>query len=125
MTQTFIDSIAEDAMLAFWAVVAKRFPDATSGDLSIERTVALTMTAHAAIREWVQNNVPTVPKGSGMPMATGNDNDLEEMLSHLDSAHVLLEEFGYFVALSQERDTIFACPMTTDGTAERDFDNPR
>jgi len=125
MTQTLIDSIAEDAMLAFWAVVAKRFPDATSGDLSIERTVALTITAEAAIREWVQNNVPTAPKGSGMPMATENEPDLDELLTHLDSAHVVLEGFGCFVALSQDRATIFDCPMKTDGTADRDSDNPR
>lgn len=124
MTQTLIDSIAEDAMLAFWAVVVKRFPDATSGDLSIERTIGLTMTAHAAIREWVQNNVPTVQKGSGMPMAIENEPDLDEMLSHLDSTHVVLEGFGCFVALSQDRATIFDCPMKTDGTADRDIDDP-
>lgn len=58
MTPTLIDTLAEDAMQAFWAVVAERFPEATTGDLSIERTIALEITAQAAIREWVQNNVP-------------------------------------------------------------------
>ena len=58
MTPKLIDALAEDAMQAFWAVVAERFPEATTGDLSIERTIALTITAQAAIREWVQNNVP-------------------------------------------------------------------
>jgi len=120
-----LDTIAEDAILAFWDVVGKHFPDATTGDLSIERTIALTITAEAAIREWVQNNVPTLPKENGMPTATGNDNDLEEMLSHLDNAHVVLEEFGCFVALSQDRATLFLCPMNADGTADRDIDNPR
>ena len=58
MKQSPIDSLAEDAMLAFWAVVAQRFPEATTGDLSVERTVALEMAATAAVRECVQNNVP-------------------------------------------------------------------
>ena len=58
MTPTLIDALAEDAMQAFWSVVAESFPEATTGDLSIERTIALTLTAQAAIREWVQNNVP-------------------------------------------------------------------
>ena len=123
MTPTLIDALAEDAMQAFWAVVADRFPDASTGDLSIERTIALTITAQAAIREWVQNNVPTVQNGSSMPTATRNETDLDEMLTHLDSTHIVLEGFGYFVALSQDRTTIFACPMNADGSPERDIDD--
>lgn len=55
---------------------------------------------------------------------TPHEAMLHERLTHLDSAHVVLEEFGCFVALSQDRATIFWCPMNTDGSPELDTDNP-
>jgi hypothetical protein len=55
-----IDSrpIATDALDAFWEVVASRFPDAKTGDLSPLRDQALTVAATDAIEEWIANNVP-------------------------------------------------------------------
>ncbi|MFL5241543.1 MAG: hypothetical protein ACJ8FY_05500 [Gemmataceae bacterium] len=58
------------------------------------------------------------------PTVTDAKAQLEEMLTHLDRAYVVLEEFGCFVALSQDRKTLFFCPMNTDGTSERDEDDP-
>ena len=59
------------------------------------------------------------------PTATNKDAKLSEMLTHLDRTYVVLEEFGCFVALSQDRATMFACPMNTDGIADRDMDDPQ
>ena len=58
MTQTAIDTVTNDALDAFWQVVVRRFPEATDGDLSIDRTIALDIAAKEAVREWVSNNVP-------------------------------------------------------------------
>lgn len=57
---------------------------------------------------------------SNRPTAKGNNAKLDEMLTHLDSTHVALKGFGCFVALSQDRQAIFTCPMNTDGTTDRD-----
>jgi hypothetical protein len=40
-------------------VIAQRFPNADSGDLSPGATFALSMAAEDAIREWIANNVAT------------------------------------------------------------------
>lgn len=58
MTNHEIESLTEEALDAFWAVVAKHFPGATSGDLSVETTLELHRLAGAAVKEWVQLNVP-------------------------------------------------------------------
>ena len=50
---------------AFWAAVAKEFPEATSGDLDPAITVALTQTMERAIRAWVEYNVTPEPNGRG------------------------------------------------------------
>lgn len=58
MSQTDIDTVTNDALDAFWQLVVRRFPEATDGDLSIDRTIALEIAAKEAVREWVWNNVP-------------------------------------------------------------------
>jgi hypothetical protein len=75
----------------------------------------------------MRNPVQTQQKGTTMsvhPTAIDKEAKLHEMLTHLDRTHVVLEQFGCFVALSQDRETLFACPMNTDGTADRDADDP-
>jgi len=54
-----IRDIVNEAEAAFWEVVLKHFPQAEKGDLSIDRTIRLTIAAQEAIEEWVENNVPT------------------------------------------------------------------
>lgn len=54
-----LESLVREADDAFWAVIARRFPTAKSGDLSPERTVALTDAAEQAVSEWIENNVNT------------------------------------------------------------------
>lgn len=56
-----LKSLADEALDAFWTTVAGHFPSATSGDLSIDRTLALQRVAELAIDEWIHNNVPPTP----------------------------------------------------------------
>jgi hypothetical protein len=54
--------LTHDAEHAFWQVIVQRFPQATTGELSIDRTCRLTVAAMNAIEEWVDNNVPSATK---------------------------------------------------------------
>jgi hypothetical protein len=54
-----LTSLTEQALEAFWEVIVRHYPQARTGDLSPERTIALDLAAEAAIQEWVRNNVPT------------------------------------------------------------------
>jgi hypothetical protein len=57
-----LHELTERAMNAFWQVIADRFPQATTGDLSIDRTVRLHVAVEEAVREWINNNaVPDDP----------------------------------------------------------------
>jgi hypothetical protein len=51
--------LANEALDAFWQVIVKHFPQATTGDLSPLATFHLDQTAEAAIKEWISNNVTT------------------------------------------------------------------
>lgn len=59
MEKTILEPLAEDALDAFWDVVARRYPQARTGDLSPLTSFALNRAAERAIEEWVDNNVPT------------------------------------------------------------------
>lgn len=54
---TTATSLVEKALDAFWEVVAAHYPNAMTGDLSVERTAALDLAAEAAVKEWIGNNV--------------------------------------------------------------------
>ena len=56
---TTIDELTDEALAAFWEVVADHFPEAESGNLSPWATIQLETAAKAAIREWIANNVNT------------------------------------------------------------------
>jgi hypothetical protein len=58
MSNFDLSSLAYEALDAFGEVIAKRFPQALSGDLSPQRTFALHEAAMDAIAEWIENNVP-------------------------------------------------------------------
>lgn len=55
----------------------------------------------------------------------GSDTELGELFAYLDNSCVALEQFGCFAALSQDKSTIFACPMNVNGSPDRDADDPR
>ena len=42
---------------AFGRVLVRRFPQATTGDLSPERTIGLVLAIEQAAEEWIENNV--------------------------------------------------------------------
>jgi hypothetical protein len=48
--------LADEALEAFWSTLVRHFPDATTGDLSPERTIGLQLAAEEAIKEWIGNN---------------------------------------------------------------------
>jgi hypothetical protein len=48
-----------DALEAFWKVIVSQYPQAKTGDLSIEHTCKLDRAAEDAVREWVANNLPS------------------------------------------------------------------
>jgi hypothetical protein len=58
VSEVELRDIAQEAEIAFWEVLVKRFPQAKTGDLSIDRTIRLAITAQNAIEEWIENNVP-------------------------------------------------------------------
>ena len=59
MNKDELRHLIEKADIAFWAVIAKHFPEAKTGDLSIDRTVRLTIAEQEAVKEWIANNVTT------------------------------------------------------------------
>lgn len=50
--------LEDEACEAFWAVIARHFPDAKFGDLSPEATIRQRLANSDAIAEWISNNVP-------------------------------------------------------------------
>jgi hypothetical protein len=58
MNKKCLESVTEKALDEFWSIIAREFPEATSGDLSVEATVNLENTAKRAIAVWISNNVP-------------------------------------------------------------------
>lgn len=44
----------------------------------------------------------------------------DDLFAHLDASRIRPEHFGCWVALSQDRETIFWCPMNADGSPERE-----
>jgi hypothetical protein len=58
MTEDQIRLLTDEALDAFWQVIANHFPQATGGELSIDRTIRLQVVAEEAIEEWIKQNVP-------------------------------------------------------------------
>lgn len=50
--------LAQEALDAFWNVIARKFPEAKTGDLSPLKTFQLDRAAEAAVSEWIRRNVP-------------------------------------------------------------------
>jgi hypothetical protein len=61
MNSRELHKLVEDADHAFWHVIAERFPQARSGDLSPWATIKLHLAQEEAVKEWIANNVPTPP----------------------------------------------------------------
>jgi hypothetical protein len=50
--------LVNDAEVAFWQVIAERFPQARTGDLSIDLTIRFSIVATDAAEAWIACNVP-------------------------------------------------------------------
>jgi hypothetical protein len=58
-----IKSAVREGEDAFWAAVAKEFPEATSGDLDPGMVMSLTQTMERVIRAWVDYNITPQQNG--------------------------------------------------------------
>jgi len=72
MTKSTIQVLIDEALTAFWDVIARHYPQAESGDLSPWATIKLTLAAENAVEEWVANNVPS---SGAAPQPSGGDHD--------------------------------------------------
>lgn len=54
-----IQQLTNEALEAFWQVIVKHFPKATTGDLSPLTTFHLDQAAEAAVHEWISYNATT------------------------------------------------------------------
>lgn len=57
-----IEIVAEEALFAFWEVVANAYPDATGGEFGIGETVDMCVEAEGFIAHWLDLNHPTYRK---------------------------------------------------------------
>lgn len=48
--------VIEDAQMAFWAVVAAKYPEITSGDFSPQDAVELDNALTKAVTSWLDSN---------------------------------------------------------------------
>ena len=55
-----ISDVADEAMTAFWAVVAERFPEAKTGDFSPTAQFAFEYSCEMAIRKWLYSNAESL-----------------------------------------------------------------
>jgi hypothetical protein len=53
------------------------------------------------------------------------NTERSHLLSHLDKTAVALEEFGCYIALTDDKRAIFFCPANVDGSPERSEDDDR
>jgi hypothetical protein len=56
---TFVETLTDKALDAFWQVIVEEFPKATTGDLSPLATFHLSQAAEAAVLEWIWANAST------------------------------------------------------------------
>jgi hypothetical protein len=54
-----IENVAKSAEFAFWAVVAKAYPEVETGDFDIGLTFEMRMEMESYIAHWLNSNHPT------------------------------------------------------------------
>ncbi|RIK69010.1 MAG: hypothetical protein DCC65_02445 [Planctomycetota bacterium] len=57
-TTDMISQAAEEALVAFWQVVARRFPQIKGGDLHFDVEIQLKLAAEQAIKACIFYNTP-------------------------------------------------------------------
>ncbi len=53
-----IEDATESASEVFWRVIAKHFPEITTGDASVDEVLAWENAAKTAVRKWYEGNKP-------------------------------------------------------------------
>ena len=61
-----IESVAEEAQLAFWAVVADNFPECKSGDLDPMFSSLFSISCTDVVEEWVKTNSEVLEKARAL-----------------------------------------------------------
>lgn len=56
-----IEELTRSALDAFWDIIAKKFPEAKTGDRSPLATMQLDTAAEKAVGEWIENNTRPAP----------------------------------------------------------------
>ena len=54
-----IENVGEDALMAFWEVVANAYPEAETGDFDIALRIEMGMKVEEYISHWLNYNHPT------------------------------------------------------------------
>lgn len=62
--------ITQEALDAFWQSVVRRYPEATTGDLSPLISCRLTEAAESAVKEWISANVLKRRRPKAAPIAS-------------------------------------------------------
>ncbi len=57
-----VEEVTEQAQMAFWAEVAKSFPEVTTGDLAPDVSYIFGEACKTAIEKWVESNHPDCEK---------------------------------------------------------------
>ncbi len=57
-----VEEVAEKAQQAFWAEVAKNFPEISTGDMPIQAVFQFNQQCEEAVAIWVKSNHPSYPK---------------------------------------------------------------
>jgi len=57
-----IDDVVDEAQEAFWAVIARQYPQCTSGDITPADTMLLIRAMTPVVKRWVEYNTPPAEK---------------------------------------------------------------
>jgi len=57
-----IETVSEGAQMAFWAEVAKSYPEVTTGDLAPDVCFVFGEACNTAIEKWLESNHPDSEK---------------------------------------------------------------
>jgi hypothetical protein len=60
-----VEKAVQDADYEFWQVIARAFPEITTGDLAIDVTIDLQNMMIFAVEQWLDSNTPDpTPQGN-------------------------------------------------------------
>jgi len=103
MNDNRIKKAVEQASTAFWAQIVKNFPEAVYGDLDPEVTVRLRREQEAAVKRWVQLNIPVYYHEVADKLAAkGFDAELEVTGGGITCVMVRIGRFQFWWGTANE-----------------------